>query len=201
MKVNLIVARSKNGVIGIGPNIPWKIPGDFKNFRAMTETHVVIMGRKTLESLPGPLPNRLNIVITRRPCDIKVPRVVAVQTLTEALELAKSMNAREAWICGGERLYEEAFPIVDEMHITEVDMEIPYKLGDDIAKFIIDIDRDRWVQTKNKYYASDINHPGYMLNIWKRRCRPHLYANDILLYEPEKFCKVEESEDEFVYPV
>lgn len=201
MKVNLIVARSMNGVIGVGPDIPWYIPEDFKNFRLMTSGHVVIMGRKTLETLPEALPNRLNIVITRRPCDIKVPRVVAVQTLSEALELAKSVNAKEAWIIGGERLYHEAFPIVDEMHITEVEIEIPYKLGDPVAKFIVDIDRDRWVQTKNTYYAGDIGHPGYVINIWKRRCRPHLYKNDSILYEPEKFCKVKESKDEFIYPV
>lgn len=201
MKINLIVARSINGVIGVGPDIPWHIPEDFKNFKHLTEGNMVVMGRKTLETLPGALPNRLNVVVTSRPCDIKVPRVVGVQTLSEAIALAENMCVKVLWIIGGERLYQEAFHIVDEMHITEVDIEIPHKLEDPVAKFIVDIDRDRWVQTRSTYRPADINHPGFTFNVWKRRCRPYLYANDWILYEPEKFFKVEESPDEFIHSV
>lgn len=201
MKINLIVARAMNGVIGVGPDIPWKLVEDFQNFKHLTEGQMVVMGRKTHESIGRALPNRYNVVITSKPCNIKTPRVVALQTLSEAIELAKNMNVEVLWVIGGEALYQEAFPIVDEMHITEVHKEIPYKLGDPVAKFIVDIDRDRWVQTRNTHRTDEGFGLSFTFNVWKRRCRPHLYANDWILYEPEKFCKVEESPDEFIHSV
>ncbi|BDP73723.1 hypothetical protein EfmAA96_15080 [Enterococcus faecium] len=95
--IGLIVARSKNNVIGKNGNIPWKIKGEQKQFRELTTGNVVIMGRKSYEEIGHPLPNRMNIVVSTT-TEYQGDNLVSVKSLEDALLLAKG---RDVYISGG----------------------------------------------------------------------------------------------------
>ena len=118
--IGLIVARSKNNVIGKNGEIPWKIKGEQKQFKELTTGNVVIMERKSFEEIGGPLPNRKNIIVSRNE-NFTGKNLYTASSLKEALELAKG---EKVYVAGGCGLYEEAIPLVDVMYITEVDVEI-----------------------------------------------------------------------------
>lgn len=118
--IALIVARSKNNVIGKGGKIPWQIRGEQKQFKELTTGNVVVMGRKTYEEIGHPLPNRKNIVISNSK-RFNGENLITVGTLREALEIASGENV---YIAGGYGLFKEAIPIVDRMYITEIDITI-----------------------------------------------------------------------------
>lgn len=118
--IGLIVARSKNNVIGRNGNIPWKIKGEQKQFKELTTNNVVIMGRKSYEEIGHPLPNRFNIVVSST-VDYSAENLITVKTLKEALEYT---NGKDIYIAGGYGIFKEAIPYVDKMYITEVDMEV-----------------------------------------------------------------------------
>ena len=118
--IGLIVARSKNNVIGKNGEIPWKIKGEQKQFKELTTGNVVIMGRKSFEEIGKPLPNRKNIIVSRNE-KFSGENLITASSLQEALELTKG---EKVYVAGGCGLYEEALPLVDVMYITEVDVEI-----------------------------------------------------------------------------
>ena len=118
--IGLIVARSKNNVIGKNGEIPWTIKGEQKQFKELTTGTVVIMGRKSFEEIGKPLPNRKNIIVSRNE-KFSGENLITVSSLQEALELTKG---EKVFVAGGCGLYEEALPLVDVMYITEVDIEI-----------------------------------------------------------------------------
>lgn len=146
IKVNLIVARSQNGIIGKDNRIPWNIPADLKHFQNLTTCKAVVMGRNTYASIGMILPNRLNIVVSSEEHHRKLinPNLVYVTSLHAARTLAKEHGHSELWVIGGERLYKEAMSIVNELYITEVLTTIPYTVNDTVAKFNPDIDPMRW---------------------------------------------------------
>lgn len=118
--IGLIVARSKNNVIGRNGEIPWQIKGEQKLFKELTTGNIVVMGRKSYEEIGHPLPNRQNIIISRT-MKYEGENLITVSSLAEALTLADNSNI---YIAGGYGLYKEAIPLVDEMYITEVDINI-----------------------------------------------------------------------------
>ena len=137
MKLKLIVAVSQNGVIGAGGKIPWHVPEDLKSFSKLTKgdgKNAVIMGRKTWSSLPAkfrPLPERLNIVLARTSL---VSGVLQTNSLVGALEAARDEECEEAWILGGQSVYQEVLTRhispdsefrLSELHITHVDVAVP----------------------------------------------------------------------------
>lgn len=118
--VGLIVARSRNNVIGKEGAIPWKIKGEQKQFKELTTGNVVIMGRRSYEEIGHPLPNRETIVVSRTK-KFDGDNVITASSVEEAIELAKG---KDVYIAGGCRLYKEAMTFVDVMYITEVDLEV-----------------------------------------------------------------------------
>ena len=118
--IGLIVARSKNNVIGKNGNIPWKIKGEQKQFRELTTGNVVIMGRKSYEEIGHPLPNRMNIVVSTT-TEYQGDNLVSVKSLEDALLLAKG---RDVYISGGYGLFKEALQIVD-LNIEDGDTFFP----------------------------------------------------------------------------
>ena len=118
--VGLIVARSKNNVIGKNGQIPWRIKGEQKQFKELTTGNVVVMGRKSYEEIGHPLPNRLNIIVSRTE-KFEGENLMTATSVQEAIALAKDANI---FISGGYGLYKEAIPFVDKMYITEVDLEV-----------------------------------------------------------------------------
>ena len=124
MKVSLIVAVAENGVIGKDNDLIWHLPKDMQFFKETTTGHHVIMGRKNFESIPHkyrPLPNRTNIVITRQ-SDYTAEGCVVVNSVEEALKVAKSNGENEAFIIGGGQIYRIALEknLIDKIYLTKV---------------------------------------------------------------------------------
>jgi dihydrofolate reductase len=149
-----IAAMSLNRVIGNGNQIPWHLPEDFKWFKKMTTGNVVVMGRKTFESLGGkPLPNRLNIVLTRHPIQLrknhpatfgqsilgtrarslkrayqlplpKTEKKTEVRLLTRLLKVDPEEFSTDVFICGGAQIYEQALPLCSDLYLTLVKREV-----------------------------------------------------------------------------
>ena len=119
--ISMIVARSRNHVIGRDNQMPWKISADLQFFKRVTMGHPVIMGRKTWESIGRPLPGRRNIVVSRN-ADYKATGGELVGSLDEALN-SLSEFAR-VFVIGGEQLFTQAFPKADRLYITEIDMDV-----------------------------------------------------------------------------
>ncbi len=121
-----IVAMDEGRVIGKDGALPWHLPEDLAHFKAKTSGHLVVMGRKTWDSLPPkfrPLPGRVNIVVSRNPAAINVPEgAYAVSSVAQALELAERsvMPGQMIWFIGGAELYAAALPLCDELHLTLV---------------------------------------------------------------------------------
>jgi dihydrofolate reductase len=123
MKLGLIYARSRNGVIGKDGVMPWHLPEDLAHFKQVTMGCPVIMGRKTWESLPPrfrPLPGRANIVVSRQ-ADWKAEGATLASSLEQAIALCA--DAPQAWIMGGAQIYAQAAPLADTAEITEIDAD------------------------------------------------------------------------------
>lgn len=115
-RIFLVVARADNGVIGKDNALPWRIPADLKRFKTLTMGKPMVMGRKTFASLPGLLPGRRHIVLTRDP-DWRPPGVEVARNVTEALDLAGS---GETAIIGGAEIYALFAPLAGRVELTEV---------------------------------------------------------------------------------
>ncbi len=121
--LTLIAAVARNGVIGRDNRLPWQLPEDLKRFKAITTGHAVIMGRKTWESLPvkfRPLPNRLNIIVTRNP-DFRAEGATVAGSLGAAIEASAG---RTPFVIGGAELYAHALPLARRLELTEIDADI-----------------------------------------------------------------------------
>jgi dihydrofolate reductase len=117
----LIVARAQNGVIGRGGKLPWHVPADLKRFKALTMGSVMVMGRKTFDSLPGLLPGRRHIVLTRDH-DWSVPGSETAHTVDEALQLA---DAQPISVIGGAEIFSLFLPLAGRIELTEILEDIP----------------------------------------------------------------------------
>lgn len=125
-KVNLIYAKSINGVIGQDGKLPWNIREDLKHFKDVTIGHTVIMGSKTFESMDcKPLKYRTIIVVTSRPDDYANMGVLRAASLLEAIEVCKKYWEKEVFIVGGKRLLEEGLQYADKVYETVVELELP----------------------------------------------------------------------------
>jgi dihydrofolate reductase len=113
--ITLIVARAENGVIGLNGKMPWHLPADLKRFKALTMGKPMIMGRKTFDSLPGLLPGRRHIVLTRD-TNWSAPGAETAHDVTQAIALAGD----EVSIIGGAEIYRLLLPRADHIELTEV---------------------------------------------------------------------------------
>lgn len=122
--IALIVAMTKNNVIGKDGKIPWKINGEQKRFKELTVGITIIMGRRSFEEIGKPLPNRKTILISNT-LKYEDENCTTVNSFAEALEKCKKNDIYEdVYIAGGARVYYEALPFVDTMYITVIDMTI-----------------------------------------------------------------------------
>lgn len=147
IKINMIFARSANGVIGNNNAMPWHLPEDLAHFKKLTLGHPVIMGRKTWDSLPGkfrPLPGRANVVITRQP-DWQAPGAQIASSLQEALALCQA--ASDVWVIGGAQIYMQAEPLACTIEVTHIDKDF---VGDAFAPTL----GDEWVASRSEAHVS-----------------------------------------------
>jgi dihydrofolate reductase len=124
MKLHLIWAQARNGVIGRDGSMPWHLPEDLAHLKAKTLGSPVIMGRKTWESIPSkfrPLPGRRNIVLTRATSWTQTGAEVT-NNLREALQ--KCEHAENVWVLGGGEIYVQALPLAHSAEVTEIDADI-----------------------------------------------------------------------------
>jgi dihydrofolate reductase len=114
-----IVAMSLNRVIGRENKLPWHLPEDLRWFKKLTSGNVIIMGRKTWESIGKPLPNRETIVLTRS--DLRIPNVRTIRSLSE---LDPAGDARDFFVIGGAKVFKTALPLCSDVYLTLVKREV-----------------------------------------------------------------------------
>ena len=134
--ISIIVAVAKGGAIGKGGKMPWKIPGEQRQFKDLTTGHVVIMGRTSYEEIGHPLPNRTNIVVSKTKV-FSGENLYTVKSLKEAIERA---GQEEIFIAGGAEIFQEALPLADKIYMTYVDMEVL-----DADRFFPDFPKEKYI--------------------------------------------------------
>ena len=148
--VTIIVAAAENDAIGKDNQLIWHLRDDLKRFKALTSGHHIIMGRKTFESFPKPLPNRTHVVITRQ-SDYKAPEgVIIVNSLKEAIEVSK--NDDRPFIIGGGEIYKQAMSVADSIELTRVHENF------EADTFFPKIDESIWEETSNIFHSKDDKH-------------------------------------------
>ncbi len=160
-EIVLIAAIARNGVIGRDNRLLWNLPEDMAHFKALTQGHAVLMGRKTWESLPArfrPLPGRRNIVISRQ-AGYAAPGAELAPSLDAALALVAGQTS--VFVIGGADIYRQALPLADRLELTEIDLEPE---GD--ASFPI-WDRGQWRETARHANRSETG-LAYAFVTWKR---------------------------------
>ena len=140
----LVAAVADNGVIGNGPDIPWRIPGEQAQFKELTLGNVLLMGRTTYESIGRPLPGRTTIVLTRSP-EWSAEGVLVATTLDHALALADTLPG-DVMVAGGGEVYSAAISVADEQVLSLVHQS---PSGD---AFYPDFDRGAWVETRRELF-------------------------------------------------
>jgi dihydrofolate reductase len=128
MIISIIVAVSKNGVIGKDGGIPWRLPADMKLFKRITMGHYLIVGRETFDSIGRVLPGRKMIILSRQegyqPKNCQPPDCQVAASLSEALEIARAGGEDEVFIGGGAAVYAQALPMANRLFLTEVHAEV-----------------------------------------------------------------------------
>lgn len=147
MEISIIVATSKNNVIGRDGGIPWHLSADLKRFKALTTGHPIVMGRRTFESIGRPLPGRRNIIITR-----------SVNNIIEGCDVVKSVEDLlndasldgEVFIIGGGEIYRQFLPYAKKVYLTEVETEIA-----DGDTFFPELNLMEWMEVGRESHEAD----------------------------------------------
>jgi dihydrofolate reductase len=161
MTISLVVAASKNNVIGRDGGLPWHLPDDLRHFKRLTTGKPVIMGRRTFESIGRPLPNRHNLVMTRD-ADYVAEGCDVVTSVSEALDAAA--GAGEVMVIGGGQVYRDFLPRADRIYLTRVQADVD---GD--TRFP-EIGEAEWLLVSTEHHAADDRHDyAFDLMVFERR--------------------------------
>ncbi len=145
-RLSIIAAMAKTRVIGIANTLPWRLSEDLKHFKALTLGHHILMGRKTWESLPGKLPGRTSVVITRSR-DLQAPGCIVTNSIEDAI--AACGDDDEIFFIGGAELYRQALNVADRIYLTEIQAEFK---GD---AWFPEFDSNLWQETGRKPCKSE----------------------------------------------
>lgn len=148
--LSIIAALADSGVIGRNNRLPWRMPADLAHFKRLTLGKPIIMGRRTWESLPGLLPHRTHIIVTRN-LDYQAQGGFVAHTLAEAIEFAA--DAEEILVVGGADLYAQAIPLASRMYLTFIHQHIE---GDTCFP---DFERDEWHEVARERHEADDRNP------------------------------------------
>ncbi len=158
-EIVLILARADNGVIGRDGDLPWRLPADLKHFKALTQGAPMLMGRKTFDSLPGLLPGRRHIVLTRDPAWSAEGAEVA-QDVYAAIALADGPRLS---VIGGAEIYRLLLPYADRIELTEVHLDAQ---GDTTIAYP---DAADWIEAAREDHAAEAGRPAYSFVTLVRR--------------------------------
>lgn len=150
MTLTLIAAIAENNALGKNNQMLWHLPDDFKRFKQVTSGHYIIMGRKTFESLPGMLPNRTHIIITRQ-TDFKAEGCIIANSLEEAL--AACPQNEEVYVIGGGEIYKQALPKADKLDLTRV-----HEIAPDADAYFPKFDTADWKLIEKVHHSKDERH-------------------------------------------
>ncbi len=160
--ISLIVATSENNVIGKDNQLLWHLPNDLKFFKNTTWGGVVVMGRKTFESVNKPLPGRINIVITKQP-NWNADQVLVAASIENALQQAAATHCKEIFVIGGGEIYKECMPQANRIYLTRVHVELE---GD---TFFPALDTAQWKKVSSVSFAADEkNKYAHSIEVWER---------------------------------
>lgn len=158
--ITIIAALAENNALGKDNKLIWHIPADLKRFKKVTAGHHVIMGRKTFESLGKPLPNRINIIITRNN-NYNPKGCIVVNSLQEAIEATK--EDENPFILGGAEIYKQAIEIADKLDLTFVHHQF------EADAFFPEIDKTIWKEmSREDFKADDKNKYNYSFVTFER---------------------------------
>lgn len=171
MKIVLVAALDRNGLIGRGDTLPWRLPADLRHFKALTLGKPVLMGRRTFESIGRPLPGRRNLVLSRDP-DFHPEGVIVVPDLAAAR--AAAGDAEELMVIGGANVYAQLLDLADRMELTEID----HAFEGDV--YFPAFDRNAWKVVKVETHAPDAENPWpyRFLTLERRRPAPSTFGDD-----------------------
>ena len=148
--ITLIAAVAENNALGKHNLLLWHLPDDFKRFKSITTGHYIILGRKTFESFPKPLPNRTHVIISRQK-DYKYEGCIVVDSLQKAIAICPKNE--EVFIIGGGEIYNQSIDIADKLDITKVHHSF------EADTFFPQIDMEKWELTSTEFHSKDEKHP------------------------------------------
>ncbi len=161
MKISLVVAMDKKGVIGLKGDLPWHLSADLKHFKTITMSKPLIMGRRTHESIGRPLPGRQNIVLTRAKA-FKADGCTVVHSLEDALHAAGDVD--EVMIMGGYGIYDQSLARADRLYLTEVHADVK---GD---VYFPEFDKGGWLEIEREdHFADETNDFDYSFIVLERK--------------------------------
>ncbi len=170
MEIAIIVAFAKNNVIGNDNKLLWHLPADMRYFKNLTTGHIIIMGRKTYDSIGKPLPNRENIVISRSK-NLQIEGCIVVNSLEMAIEKAKEINKnlnvenqKTVFIIGGEQIYKIGLPFAQKLYSTNIEANFD---GD---AFFPNINIDIWkLENKESFKKDEKNNYDYQFLTYQKK--------------------------------
>lgn len=147
--ITLIAAAAENNALGKDNQLVWHLPNDFKRFKQITSGHYIVMGRKTFESFPKPLPNRTHVIITRQK-NYKAADCFVVSSIEKALEICPKNE--DVFIIGGAEIYKQSIDIADKIELTRVHATF------DADVYFPEIDGKKWDLVFEEYHPKDEKH-------------------------------------------
>lgn len=149
----MIAAAAENNALGKDNKLLWHLPDDFKRFKELTSGHHIIMGRKTFESFPKPLPNRTHVIVTRQKNyaeKLDPHTCIVVDSIEKALGIVPENE--DCFVIGGGEIYKLALPFSNKIELTLVHTEV------EADTFFVDVDRTKWKLTSESYHPKDEKH-------------------------------------------
>ena len=147
--INLVMAMDMNQAIGLGNQLPWYLPADLAYFKQLTKGKMVVMGRKTFESLPAkPLPDRINVVLTRN-SDFSFPGVLVYNSVSKLMKDAENIDL---YVIGGANIYKIFLPVADKLYVTHI-------YDTFLADTFLNIDFSKWEKYWSKVGTVDEKNP------------------------------------------
>lgn len=158
--ITMIAAAGANNELGIEGDLPWHLPNDFKRFKSLTTGHHIIMGRKTFETFPKPLPNRTHVILTRDP-NYTTNHGIVVHNLQDALAVASEDN--EAFIIGGGEIYKLGLEVADRIELTRVHGSFT------VDTYFPEFDEKQWKLIRTESHPADEKHQyAYDFETWEK---------------------------------